>query len=108
MNDNSVSDSTERNCRVLVVEDHQDSAALVSRVVWSAGFDVAVAENYRAAIEAARGQQFDVLVCDIGLPDGDGCALLTEVKAMYGVRGVAMTGYGYETDRRRCEQAGFE
>jgi two-component system CheB/CheR fusion protein len=98
----------EKPCKVLVVEDHHDSATLVSRVVWSAGFEVAVAENYQAALHAARADQFDVIVCDIGLPDGDGCDLLTEVKAMYGVRGVAMTGYGYEADRRRCELAGFE
>lgn len=99
---------TEKPCKVLVVEDHLDSASLVSRVVWSAGFDVAIADNYQSALQAARLDRYDVLVCDIGLPDGDGCDLLLEIKSMYDVRGVALTGFGYDADRHRCAKAGFE
>jgi two-component system CheB/CheR fusion protein len=98
----------EKPCKVLVVEDHGDSANLLSRVVWSFGFDVAVAEGHWAGLQAARADRYDVLVCDVGLPDGDGCELLREVKAMYDIRGVAVTGHGYPDDRRRCADAGFE
>lgn len=94
-------------CKVLVVEDHTDTATLTSRLLRAGGYDVAMAAGYSAALDAARSDRFDVLVCDIGLPDGDGCDLLTAVRAMYDVRAVALTGHGYAADRARCRRAGF-
>jgi two-component system CheB/CheR fusion protein len=85
---------SEPPCKVLVVEDHADTAAMASRMVRLVGFDVAVAADFRSAAAAARAARYDVLLCDIGLPDGDGYALLAEVRAMYPVRAVAVTGYG--------------
>ena len=95
-------------CKILVVEDHMDSAEITSLVLGRRGFEVTVAESYHAALAAVRSSRFDLLVCDLGLSDGDGCALLGEVKAMYDVRSVAVTGHGYATDRQRCAAAGFD
>lgn len=94
-------------CRVLVVEDHHDSAILTSRVLQADGYEVAVVHGYEPALSAARANRFDAIVCDVGLPDGDGCRLLEEVRALYPVRAVAVTGYGMPIDRARCEAAGF-
>lgn len=51
---------------------------------------------------------FDLMVCDIGLPDGDGCKLYREVVRMGRTpKAIALTGYGMESDIRRCQEAGF-
>lgn len=98
----------EEPCRVLVVEDHEDTALLTSRILRADGYEVAVAHGYEPALSVARANRFDALVCDLGLPDGDGCRLLAEVRSLYPVRAVAVTGYGQPLDRARCEAAGFD
>jgi CheY-like chemotaxis protein len=95
-------------CKVLVVDDHYDSAEIVSVILEQLGYQATVAETYQLALAAARSSKFDILVCDIALPDGDGCVLLTEVKTMYPVRAIAFTGHGYPIHRKRCEEAGFD
>lgn len=99
--------SADEPCKVLVVDDHEDTATVAARLLSFGGYEVSVATGYQAALDTAKGARFDVLVCDIGLGDGDGCDLLAEVRAMYAVRGVAVTGYAYKTDRDRCVAAGF-
>ena len=90
-----------------MVDDHPDTASVAARLLAFGGYKVAVANGYREALGAAQAERFDVLVCDIGLGDGDGCALLAEVQSMYAVRGVAVTGYAYKADRERAAAAGF-
>ncbi|MDB5294292.1 MAG: hypothetical protein JWO31_275 [Phycisphaerales bacterium] len=102
-----MAEQAEQPCKVLVVDDHGDTADLTSRLLSYQGYEVRVANGYQEAIEAARAARFDVMVCDVGLGDGDGCDLLAEVRAMYEVRAVALTGYGMKADRARCERAGF-
>jgi CheY-like chemotaxis protein len=60
-----------------------------------------------SAIAAAEGAPFDVLVCDLGLPDGDGHEFMRRMRATRSVPGIAMSGYGMSEDRRRSRQAGF-
>ena len=99
--------SSPERVRVLVVDDHRDTGLLMARVLGLAGHAVAAVNGCEPALAAARSGRYDVLVCDVGLPDGDGCDLLAEVRKLYpAVRAVAVTGY--DQDRQRCAEAGFD
>jgi signal transduction histidine kinase len=90
--------------RVLLVEDDRDSAEMLSLLLSGDGFDVRVAGSVAAARHLVDG--CDVLVSDIGLPDGSGFDLAREATAA-GTRAIALSGYGGEQDRRRSREAGF-
>lgn len=93
--------------RLLVVEDHEHTLEILSRLLRRAGHAVATAGSVAAARELAAGQTFDLLISDIGLPDGNGNELMEHLHATHGLRGIALTGYGMEEDERRALEAGF-
>lgn len=95
-------------CRILVVEDHRDTAFLLAHFLRMRGHDVTIESSYMGAIHAARTRTIDMLVIDIGLPDGDGCDLLCELRKDIEIRAVAVTGYGEHPHRQRCKDAGFD
>jgi CheY-like chemotaxis protein len=88
-----------------VVDDHADTLATLARVLRRAGYTVETADTMAEAEK--RLDQCDVLVSDIGLPDGDGCELMQRFKARGGQAGIAITGFGQEEDIRRSAEAGF-
>ena len=90
---------------LLVVDDHADTLATLARVLRRAGYTVETADTMAEAEK--RLDQCDVLVSDIGLPDGDGCELMQRFKARGGQAGIAITGFGQEEDIRRSAEAGF-
>ena len=99
--------SAEELC-VLLVEDHEDTARVMARVLRALGHRVAIAGTVKHAAELAEAEAFDLLVCDIGLPDGTG---LDVVRAMHAVRripAIAVTGYGMDADINRSIAAGFD
>jgi CheY-like chemotaxis protein len=80
--------------RVIVVEDHPDTLVLMGRLLSSVRADGVPVATCAAAREAARTLgRFEVAIADVTLPDGDGVALLAELKAGYGCRTVAVSGY---------------
>jgi signal transduction histidine kinase len=92
--------------RVLLVEDHEDSAATLAMVLKIKGYRVKVART----VAEARGKvgDCDVLVSDISLPDGSGLDILREARRRHGdVKAIAVSGYGTEEDVRRSAEAGF-
>jgi len=91
--------------RVLLVEDHEDSAATLSMVLSIKGYRVQVART----VAEARGKvgSCDVLVSDISLPDGSGLEVLREARRHGDVKAIAVSGYGTEEDVRRSAEAGF-
>ena len=93
---------------ILLVEDHADSARALARLLHGQGHTVSHADGYAAAMRLAQERRFDLLLIDLGLPDGDGCDLLNEVRACYPVPAIAITGHGMAPDVRRCRDAGFE
>jgi CheY-like chemotaxis protein len=97
--------------RLLIVDDHADSARALSRLFRHDGHAVITAHTMAGALALVVGQQpVDVLLSDIGLPDGDGCELLRRVRAFYGGRDVpaiALSGLGDEETLQRCREAGF-
>ncbi len=92
--------------RILLVEDHEDTRAALARLLRRRGFEVALAGSAAEARALANQQTFDLLISDIGLPDGDGFELMSDLRGR-GLKGIALTGYGMETDVERSRQAGF-
>jgi PAS domain S-box-containing protein len=100
-------DGEQPKMRLLLVEDHQDTARTISRLLRSAGFAVTAVSDVAGASVAAHAEPFDVLVSDLGLPDGDGYELMRRIRAIRSMPGIAMSGYGMNEDRRRSHEAGF-
>ncbi|HVE15878.1 MAG TPA: ATP-binding protein, partial [Chthoniobacterales bacterium] len=93
--------------RILVVEDHQDTAAMLARLLGVTGYQVTVANSAASALETAARQPFDLVVSDIGLPDSTGYDLMRGLRARHEIKGIAMSGYGMEEDIRKSLDAGF-
>jgi PAS domain S-box-containing protein len=93
--------------RVLLVEDHPDSARTLARLLQSSGYDVRIAHSVAAALQVAAAHPFDIMVSDVGLPDGTGNELMEQIRARHGLKGIALSGYGMEDDLRRGRDAGF-
>ena len=95
---------------ILLVEDHIDTAEAMAELLREMGHQVTVAGSVaggRAAAECQAGR-LDLVVSDLGLPDGSGLDLMTELHGRYGVRGIALSGYGMEEDVLKSLAAGFE
>jgi CheY-like chemotaxis protein len=80
----------------------------MEKLLRMSGYVVRSAGTVAEALELAAAERFDVLVSDIGLPDASGYELMRELKARYGVHGIALSGYGMEEDARRSREAGFD
>jgi len=80
--------------RVLLVDDHLDSLEITAKLLRMEGFEVFAAGSRQDALKLARDSRMDVVVTDLGLPDGTGMDLLEELKEMYPVPCVAMTAHG--------------
>jgi PAS domain S-box-containing protein len=92
--------------RVLVVEDHDSTREALVSLLRRRNFRVLSAASKAEALTLASNG-IDLLLSDVGLPDGDGCELMTELRRMKNLRGIAMTGYGMEADVARTRAAGF-
>jgi PAS domain S-box-containing protein len=100
-----------RALRVLVVEDNIDAAESLATLLRLWNHDVSVVHDGRTALEAAREQQPEVVLLDIGLPGLDGYQVarrLREELHLDHTLLVAMTGYGQPEDRRRSREAGIQ
>lgn len=95
------------NRRVLLVEDHADTAEVMIRLLKSYGIQVTLAGCVKDALQAIQAEQFDLLISDIGLPDGSGLELMRQVAAIRPTKAIALSGYGMEEDIRKSKEAGF-
>jgi PAS domain S-box-containing protein len=93
--------------RLLVVDDHEDTRRVLSRLLKSLGYLVATAGSAVAALNYVAEHEVDVLVSDIGLPDSTGHDLLRQVKKIRNVPAVAVSGYGSDIDLQNSLDAGF-
>jgi two-component system CheB/CheR fusion protein len=96
-----------RVVRLLLVEDHPDTSKTLARLLRLDGFDVRCAGTVAAAEALATSETFDVIVSDLGLPDGSGHDLMRRLRAMSPLPGIAMSGYGMDEDIRQSQEAGF-
>jgi signal transduction histidine kinase/ActR/RegA family two-component response regulator len=92
---------------ILVVEDHADTAEAMRDLLEAKGHRVTLVGNAAGARTAAAASGFDLVVSDLGLPDGSGHGLMRELADRYGLSGIAISGYGTEEDVRASEAAGF-
>jgi signal transduction histidine kinase/CheY-like chemotaxis protein len=100
-----------QSTRVLVVEDHPDSAETLTMLLQLLGHRVSSVHDGLAALDAVRAEVPDVMIVDIGLPGMDGYEVARRVRETPGlgkVLLVALTGYGSEEDKRRAMAAGFD
>jgi len=96
--------------RLLVVEDHRDTAITLCRLLTRRGYKVESADTCAAAVEKAEQSKFDVIVTDIGLPDGNGVELFRKLKNQPGneaLQGIALSGFGMDDDIARSHATGF-
>ncbi len=93
--------------RILLVEDHIDTRQVMTRLLRSFGCNVTAAGCVSEAMAIADRQEFDLLVSDIGLPDGSGMDVMRRLSAIQQVKGIAITGFGQDDDLRRSMEAGF-
>ena len=96
--------------RLLLVEDHVDTSRVMQRLLSRCGYDVTAADGVSSALRAcaAAPQPFDIIVSDIGLPDGSGLDLIRQLRVQFpAVPSVAISGFGMDEDHRRSREAGF-
>ena len=93
--------------RLLVIEDHEPTLAVLKRLLCRHGHDVLTACTVKDALLLATTHPFDLVISDIGLPDGNGIDLMRQLTKDYGLRGIALSGYGMAADHAKTQQAGF-
>jgi signal transduction histidine kinase/ActR/RegA family two-component response regulator len=111
----AVSDAVaRRSMRVLVVEDHPDTAEQFARLLRRAGHEVICAGSIKEAQTYAsvapvqdRACAFDILISDMDLPDGSGRELMRNLAQRYPIHGIAISGHGMKEDVDGNMQAGF-
>jgi len=94
--------------RILLVEDHQDTRRTLSRLLTHFGHNVVTAGNVEGAMDIMGSDNIDVVLCDIGLPDGSGYEVAAQARAKGHIKAVALTGFGTEQDVQRSKEAGFD
>jgi PAS domain S-box-containing protein len=94
--------------RILLVEDHEPTLNVLTRLLSRAGHEVIPAESVAAAQAAVEKRRFDVLISDLGLPDGTGLDLIAALRSSHpDFAAIALSGYGMEEDLFRTREAGF-
>ena len=94
--------------RILLVEDHDDTVRAMARLLDLSGFAVHTAGNVAHALKLCEHHEFDLLIADVGLPDGTGYDLMREVLSRRCTsKGIAVSGYGSEKDVEQSLSAGF-
>jgi CheY-like chemotaxis protein len=96
-----------RRAKVLLVEDHPDTVRTMARLLRNSGYKVRTAHSVASALRLADAEPFDIVVSDIGLPDATGYNLMQRIRDRYGLKGIALSGYGMEDDLRKSREAGF-
>lgn len=97
--------------RVLIVDDNVDQAHGLALLLEHAGHEVQVAYDGLKALELARSMRPEFVFLDLGLPKLDGFEVARALRrepALVGVRIIAVTGYGQESDRERAREAGVD
>ena len=95
--------------RVLLVDDHEDTNRSLVLLLGRRGYKVRSATSLRDAELLARSEEFDVLVCDMSLPDGNGLELLGRLRETPPVHGgIVLSGYNDDEDLERSQAAGYK
>ena len=94
--------------RILLVEDHTDTARIMQKVLVAEGHKVEGAGDVATALRLAGEHSFDLVLSDLGLPDGSGIDLMRALRTKgMDLPGIAISGYGQESDMQATREAGF-
>ena len=96
-----------RPLRILLVEDHDDTSRALRDALSENGHVVAVEHDVASALRTARSGEHDLLISDIGLPDGSGVDLIMQIAPRPTRGAIALSGFGMDADVRRSLAAGF-
>jgi two-component system CheB/CheR fusion protein len=96
-----------RPLRIFVVENHDDTRFLLVLLLEQLGHTVFAAASLREALAAVPDARCDVLISDIGLPDGSGWELLARLGNERPRYAIAMSGFGMSSDRQRSLGVGY-
>jgi CheY-like chemotaxis protein len=97
----------QRRLRILLAEDHADTRTALERLLLRWGHEVRSAPTVSEAAAIALTYEADLLLSDIGLPDGSGIELLGKIRHDRDIKAIAMSGYGMEADLEMTRHAGF-
>jgi PAS domain S-box-containing protein len=93
--------------KLLLVEDHTDTARALVRLLENRGYNIESVPTVTAALQAVERERFDLLVCDLGLPDGTGIDFIEKIRKTQRTPAIALTGFGMQQDIECAQQAGF-
>jgi DNA-binding response OmpR family regulator len=93
--------------RILFVEDDPDTASAMARLLTYHGHQVQTAASVGEALSAWRGGQFDLLITDIGLPDGSGLNILRALSESHPVKAIVISGLGLDEQLQESREAGI-
>jgi CheY-like chemotaxis protein len=96
-----------RSLRIAIVENHDDTRFLLALLLEQLGHSVAAATTLKEGLPLLRGESWDVLISDIGLPDGTGWDLMSALGEARPPYAIAMSGFGQSTDRQRSLAVGY-
>ena len=90
-----------------MVDDHDDTSRVMARLLQTHGHQVQTAPGVNTALAVAHREPIDLLISDIGLPDGTGLELMRQIQSIRPTKGIALSGYGSSDDVRQAKDAGF-
>jgi CheY-like chemotaxis protein len=93
--------------KILAIEDHEDTAVVMALMLRAMGHTVVLADSVASAVDVLTREKFDLIISDIGLPDGNGVSLIHAVRTFCDAPAIALSGYGMREDVERCLNAGF-
>ena len=96
-----------RQLRIFIVENHDDTRFLLGLLLEQLGHTVFSAASVQEALDAIPAADCDVLISDVGLPDGNGWELLQRLGEERPPYAIAMSGFGMSSDRAHSLTAGY-
>jgi len=99
-----------RSLKIFLVENHDDTLAYLAEYLKQCGHDIRSAKSVDSALRALSGEPVDLLISDIGLPDGDGWQLMRRIRELkLSVPfSIAMSGYSTRADIEKSRLAGYQ
>jgi signal transduction histidine kinase len=94
--------------RILLVEDHVGTLTAMTKLLSGLGHHVITAATVKEAFAAAEHEPIDLVISDLGLPDGSGHDLMRALRSRYAVKGIAVSGFGMDEDISRSAESGYE
>jgi CheY-like chemotaxis protein len=98
---------SQKQLRLIVVEDHADTAEGLKKFLKAVGYQVFVATDMASALSLASGVEFDLLLSDLALPDGNGWELMKRLSEERHIRALAFSAHNSPADIERSAEAGF-